>query len=163
MLARYYGAATEEKPKFMLSFLYAPPFLAVFAAVALNLMHIQAPDWLDGLLNRCAAAVAPLMIFSLGLALSWNALRWRNLPFMLPVVIIKLALMPWAVINLLSYLDMAAQFKMAAVLDLAMPSMVLGIVLCDRYKLDSSLYATAVMVTTALSLLSLPFWHQWLV
>jgi predicted permease len=50
------------------------------------------------------------------------------------------------------------QFKAAAVLDLAMPSMVLGVVFCDRYGLDSALYATAVTITTALSLLSLPFW-----
>jgi len=48
--------------------------------------------------------------------------------------------------------------RAAALLDMAMPSMVLGVVLCDRYRLDSSLYAAAVTVTTGLSLLSLPFW-----
>ena len=40
-----------------------------------------------------------------------------------------------------------------------MPSMVLGIVFCDRYLLDSALYAMTVTVTTALSLITLPFWH----
>jgi len=43
-----------------------------------------------------------------------------------------------------------------------MPSMIVGIVLCDRYRLDSGLYASAVTVTTALSLISLPFWRQML-
>jgi len=37
---------------------------------------------------------------------------------------------------------------------------VLGIVFCDRYKLDSALYAMMVTVTTALSLITLPLWHQ---
>ncbi|MDP3933394.1 MAG: AEC family transporter, partial [Methylococcaceae bacterium] len=51
-------------------------------------------------------------------------------------------------------------YRAAAVLDIAMPSMVLGIVFCDRYYLDSSLYAMAVTVTTALSLITLPLWHS---
>ena len=42
----------------------------------------------------------------------------------------------------------------------AMPSMVFGIVFCDRYNLDVSLYATAATVTTMLSLLTLPAWYQ---
>ena len=57
-------------------------------------------------------------------------------------------------------LQLHGKYKAAAVLDLAMPSMLLGVVLCDRYRLDSSLYATAVTVTTGLSLLSLPFWFE---
>jgi predicted permease len=56
--------------------------------------------------------------------------------------------------------QLQAQFKAAAVLDLAMPSMVLGVVFCDRYGLDSAMYATAVTITTVLSLLSLPFWFS---
>jgi predicted permease len=78
----------------------------------------------------------------------------------LPVIVIKLGFMPWAAMTILVFMTLTEQNKAAAVLDLAMPSMVLGIVLCDRYKLDSSLYASAVMVTTALSLVTLPFWHQ---
>jgi predicted permease len=161
MLARHFGeAGKEHKPKFILAFFNAPPFWAAFLAVVLNINHIPIPDWLNGLLEKCAGAVAPLMIFSLGLALSWRSLRWRNLPYMLPVIVIKLGFMPWAAMTILVFMTLTEQNKAAAVLDLAMPSMVLGIVLCDRYKLDSSLYASAVMVTTALSLVTLPFWHQ---
>jgi len=35
---------------------------------------------------------------------------------------------------------------------------VLGLVICDRFKLDSTLYAEAVTVSTTLSLLTLPLW-----
>ncbi|MDH5591498.1 MAG: AEC family transporter, partial [Gammaproteobacteria bacterium] len=44
----------------------------------------------------------------------------------------------------------------------AMPTMVFGIVICERYQLDSELYAAAVMLTTLSSLLTLPLWFQWL-
>ena len=59
-----------------------------------------------------------------------------------------------------TWLTISPAQKAAAVLDIAMPSMILGIVLCDRYKLDSSLYATAVTLGTALSLVSLPLWYK---
>lgn len=52
-----------------------------------------------------------------------------------------------------------APHKAAAVMEMAMPSMVLGIVFCDRYRLDSALYAMAVTLTTLLSLFTLPFWY----
>jgi predicted permease len=160
LLARHYGEDPgDEKPKSWLGFLNTPPFWAAFLAVALNLNEIAAPLWLSGLLQKCSAAVAPLMIFSLGMALSWRAVRFRNLPYIVPVALIKLVLMPWGAMYLAGFMTMAAQNKAAAVLDLAMPCMILGIVYCDRYQLDSSLYATAVSITTVLSIVSLPFWH----
>ncbi|MCK9608263.1 MAG: AEC family transporter [Methylomonas sp.] len=159
-LAGYYGANPNDKPKSALGFFNAPPFWAAALAVILNLNHIDAPFWLAGLLQKLSAAVAPLMIFSLGLALSWQAIRFKNLPYILPIIALKLLLLPWAAMHIADVVQLREQFKAAAVLDLAMPSMVLGVVLCDRYGLDSSLYATAVTMTTALSLLSLPFWFS---
>ncbi|OHX36043.1 transporter [Methylomonas sp. LWB] len=160
LLARHYGAAETDQPKSRLGFFNAPPFWAALLAVVLNLNHLSAPLWLAGLLTMLSAAVAPLMIFSLGLALSWRAVRWRNLPYIPPVVLIKLMWFPWAGIYIADVLQLENPFRAAAILDIAMPSMVLGVVLCDRYQLDSSLYATAVTVTTGLSLFSLPFWFE---
>jgi len=159
MLARHYGRDERDKPGSPLAFLNAPPFWSAFIAVLLNLNHIAAPLWLDGLLQKLSAAVAPLMIFSLGLALSWRAIQWRDLPFIAPVAVIKLLLMPYLALQLAEVLQLASPMRHAAIMDLAMPSMVLGVVLCDRYHLDSSLYAAAVTVTTAFSLFSLPFWY----
>ena len=158
LLARYYGQNETRKPGSPLAFLNAPPFWAAFIAVVLNLNHVPAPLWLDGLLQKLSAAVAPLMIFSLGLALSWRAIKLGDLPFIAPVGLIKLLLMPYLALQIADGLQLASPMRAAAIMDLAMPSMVLGVVLCDRYHLDSSLYAAAVTVTTAFSLLSLPFW-----
>jgi len=40
--------------------------------------------------------------------------------------------------------------------------MALGIALCDRYGLNSGVYAAAVTLTTLLSLLTLPLWYSFL-
>lgn len=163
MIARHYGEDTAEKPKPALLFLNAPPFWAAAVAVILNLNGLVAPVWLDGVLQKLSAAVVPLMLVSLGLALNWKAVTARNIPYVMPVILIKMLLMPLLAIVLVTYLPMEGRYKAAAVLDLAMPSMVLGVVFCDRYRLDSALYAMTVTVTTALSLLTLPFWHTVLI
>jgi malate permease and related proteins len=159
-VVRHYGQDFEEKKQPLWTFLNAPPFWAAGCAVALNLNGVIAPVWLMGTLKLLSAAVVPLMLFSLGLALSWKSVKLKYIPYIIPVVVIKMILMPLFAMTLVSQLSMANNYKAAAVLDLAMPSMVLGIVLCDRYRLDSSLYAMAVTVTTGLSLITLPFWYE---
>jgi predicted permease len=159
MIARHYGDDPAEKPKSALSFFNAPPFWAAAIAVILNLNGLVAPVWFTGVLQKLSATVVPLMLFSLGLALNWKAVTFRNIPYVTPVILIKMLLMPIFAIALAGYLPIEGKYKAAAVLDLAMPSMVLGIVFCDRYRLDSALYAMTVTLTTALSLITLPFWH----
>lgn len=159
MIARYYGEDEGGEQSHMLSFLNTPPFIAAFIAVLLNLNQIPSPHWIDGALQQLSAAVVPLMLFSLGLALSWNSFRLKNVLYIIPVILVKLFLMPLCVIEMLPYLTMNDEYKIAAVIDMAMPSMVLGIIFCDRFKLDSSLYAMAVTVTTMFSMLTLPFWY----
>ena len=63
--------------------------------------------------------------------------------------------------SLLLHLD--EQLRSAVVLEAAMPSMALGVVICDRYGLNSGLYAAAVTTTTLLSIITLPLWYGWLV
>ena len=159
MVARHYGEDSAEKSRPVWLFFNAPPFWAAAVAVILNINGVAAPVWLFGVLQKLSAAVIPLMLFSLGLALSWQAVSVRNVPYVIPVMVIKMLLMPLFAMILVGYLPIVGEYRAAAVLDLAMPSMVLGIVFCDRYRLDSSLYAMTVTVTTAISLITLPFWH----
>ena len=160
IVARHYGEETAKSPRPVWLFFHAPPFWAAAVAVILNINGVVAPVWLLGVLQKLSAGVVPLMLFSLGLALSWKALTVRNIPYIIPVAVIKMAAMPLLAMVLVGFLPITGEYREAAVLDLSMPSMVLGIVFCDRYRLDSSLYAMAVTVTTAISLITLPFWHS---
>ncbi len=157
-IARYYGT-DQERQKPLFSFLYTPPFLAATVAILLNFNHISIPLWFLGTLKQLSVAVIPLMLFSLGLALNWNAISIKKLHYIILISLIKLILMPLLIIQMLPYLTLSDEVKAAAMIDMAMPSMVLGIVFCDRYKLDSSLYAMAVTVTTLCSIVTLPYWY----
>jgi hypothetical protein len=74
------------------------------------------------------------------------------------MVVIQLVFMPLVVWGACIGVGMPANLLAPAILEGAMPTMVLGLVICDRFKLDTSLYAEAVTVTTVLSLLTLPLW-----
>lgn len=162
-IARHYGQDTAIEREPVWTFLNTPPFWAMFVAVALNLNHVAAPEWLFSVLQRLAVAVIPLMLFSMGLALSWQAVSIKRLPLAFVVILLKLLAMPLLALILVRYLDLAATYKIAAVMDIAMPSMLMGVVLCDRYQLDSALYAMLVTLTTLVSMVSLPLWHPLLI
>jgi predicted permease len=161
MLAAHFG----ERPsgsRMHRELLAIPALWAAAVAIALNLLSVPIPEVLAGLLHQLERGVAPLMLIALGLSLRWNRERWRALPAVIPVALITLLLVPAAVYPVTGWFGLEGDWRAAVVLETAMPSMVLGLVLCDRFQLDTGLYAAAVTVTTAMSLISLPLWHQWL-
>ncbi len=157
LLARSYGNHQETGPVWQ-ALLKVPPLWAALAAIALNLGEVPRPEWLGGLLAMTGNAVIPLMLFALGLSLRWDPEAARRLPAVAPVLLIQLALAPLLVWGLGGTIGLTGDTLAGVVLEAAMPSMVLGLVLCDRFGLDTGLYAVTVTLGTALSLLTLPLW-----
>lgn len=162
LIAARLGEATGAEKSLLAHLFRIPAMWAALLAVLLNLSGITQPELLRGLLGLLERGVVPLMLFSIGLSLQWDRTRWRLLPSLLPIVFFKLLLIPLLVLYLVNGLGLAGELRAAVVMEAAMPTMVLGLVLCDRFKLDVGLYAAAVTVTTALSLVSLPLWFEWL-
>ncbi len=161
LLAMRFGSGTESRANIYKGLLRIPPLWAALVAILLNVFKVPQIESLSGLLSLLERGVVPLMLFSLGLSLEWSRDRWRLLPSLIPVVVFRLLLIPALVLLLLNGLHVGGDVRTAIVMEAAMPSMVLGIVISDRYNLDTSLYAAAVTVTTALSLVTLPLWHTW--
>lgn len=162
LVAQRFGSNEAPRAKPWLELFKVPPLWAALLAVVLNLTGVPVNAWLVGWLEMLAAGVVPLMLFSLGLSLRLDTWRLRYIPPLVPVIVIQLLLAPLLVWGLGSSLGLTGTMLIGVVLEAAMPSMVLGIVFCDRYGLDTSLYAAAVTVTTALSLITLPLWYGWL-
>ncbi|MGD8569467.1 MAG: AEC family transporter [Gammaproteobacteria bacterium] len=140
-----------------------PAVWAALLAILLNLMDFTIPLVVDGLLSLLNRGVVPLMLFSLGLSLEWKPNRLRFLRPLIPVIVLRLLVIPVVVMLVATALGFTGEWRAAVVMEAAMPSMVIGIIICDRYDLDVSLYATAVTVTTVISLVTLPLWYRWLV
>ncbi len=162
LMAARLGSAEGGRRSLAYGLLRIPAMWAAVLAVALNGFAVPMPAVLEGLLSLLERGVVPLMLFSLGLSLEWQQSRWRLLPSLVPVVLLRLFVIPAFVLLVVTTLGLTGDLKAAVVMEAAMPSMVIGIVLCDRFQLDVGLYAAAVTVTTVLSLLTLPMWFGWL-
>jgi len=162
LMAARLGSAEGGHRSLAYGLLRIPAMWAAVLAVAFNGFAVPMPAVLEGLLSLLERGVVPLMLFSLGLSLEWRQSRWSLLPSLVPVVLLRLFVIPAFVLLVVTMLGLTGDLKAAVVMEAAMPSMVIGIVLCDRFKLDVGLYAAAVTVTTVLSLLTLPMWFGWL-
>ena len=75
---------------------------------------------------------------------------------LLPVALIKLLLVPVLIYVLAKFLGSPGASVKSLMIYGALPSTLFGFVLCERYKLDSNLYAAAVAFTTVLSFVVVP-------
>jgi predicted permease len=160
LIARRHGSSSDSAPP-LVALLKVPPLWAAILAVILNLFGVPLPGGLEEFLHTLGNGVVPLMLIALGMALSWETRQLQRLPLLLPVLAIQLLAMPLLVWGLTALLGLHGELRTAVVLEAAMPCMVLGVVVCDRYGLDTSLYATTVTASTALSFFTLPLWFQW--
>ena len=161
LIARHYGERDRAiQDSILRALLNNPPLWSALGALLLNLNGTPPPVWLEQLLGQLSAAVIPLMLISIGLGLRWNSWRWRNAPLALIVLTLKLAAMPLFGLAFALQLGFRDDTLIALILEAGMPSMLLGVVYCDRYRLDTSFYAMIVALTTLFGMITLPFWHH---
>jgi predicted permease len=161
LMAGYYGSHDQSSHP-LKSLAKIPPLWAVTIAVILNLLDVQRPEIIHSALQTLSGGVVPLMLIALGMSIRWHSLRLNLLPLLLPVVIITLFIAPAGVWLVTQTLNLPTEIMTTVILSAAMPTMVFGIVICERYGLDTSLYAAAVTLTTLLSMASLPLWFYWI-
>lgn len=161
LLASRMGDSTSTRSP-LRELLSIPALWAAMTAVLLNILAIPMPSLIKGWLQLLERGVVPLMLFSIGLSLDWQQIRLRLLPPLLPLIALRLFIVPLIVLGVTGLLGLSGEWRASIVMEAAMPSMVLGIVICDRFNLDVGLYASAVTVTTLLSLITLPLWYRWL-
>jgi malate permease and related proteins len=140
-----------------------PALWAAMLAVVLNLSAVTMPGWLRIWLDSMASAVIPLMLIALGMSLQLQSLKLQKLPVLMPVLLIQLITMPLFALLLAHISGLSGDYLIAVVLEAAMPSMVLGIVICDQFKLDTGIFAAAVTLSTTISLITLPVWYYSLI
>jgi len=130
-----------------------PPVWGILAGMALNLLHAPLPQFMLTSLEMLGSLVVPLMIFSVGLALSLPEVRHAFA--IVPAVLIKLALVPIISAASAVLLGLDGKALASCVVEGAMPTMVLLLLIAEELKLDVSLAAFLIVVTTILSFFTL--------
>jgi len=131
-----------------------PPIWGIACGIALNLTGFPLPAFFLKALDMLGSLVVPLMIFSIGLALTMP--RVNHAYAIIPAVIIKMAVSPFISFTTAQSLGLQGQALSATLLEGAMPTMVLSLLIAARFKLDIALSAFIIVVTTVLSFFTLP-------
>ena len=101
------------------------------------------------------------MLITLGLSLNWHQ-GWNKLIVrgLIPVAAIKLLLLPLLVYAMVMMLGPIGKLTSTSLIMFALiPSTLYGLVLCERYKLETNAYTAALTFTTVISLVMIPIVH----
>ncbi len=131
-----------------------PPLWGIAGGILLRLAGIPIPLFVMKTLGMFGDLVVPLMIFTIGLALSFPEVRHAYA--IIPAVSIKLFIVPLISYGAAAMLGLRGTALASCLLEGAMPTMVLSLLIASRFRLDESLAAFIIVVTTVLSFATLP-------
>ncbi len=131
-----------------------PPVWGLIAGMGLKAAGIGLPEFIVKALDMLGGLVIPLMVFSIGLALSLPKVKHASL--IVPAVIIKLAVAPFIAFTIANLLGVKGNALSSCFIEGAMPTMVLALLITSRFGLDTSLAGFMIVVTTVLSFFTLP-------
>ncbi len=131
-----------------------PPVWGLIGGMALKTAGIGLPEFILKALDMLGGLVIPLMVFSIGLALSLPKVKQASL--IIPAVIIKLAVAPFIAFTVANLLGLKGTALASCFIEGAMPTMVFILLIASRFGLDTSLAGFMIVVTTVLSFFTLP-------
>jgi hypothetical protein len=131
-----------------------PTFYAVLLAAVINQLKLILPVPMDRTVSLVAGAGVPLMILLLGLEL--RQMRWTNNFRALGLsTSIRLLAGPLLGMAFTAMLGISAAGRQAGIMEASMSAAVANTNLAAEYKLDTSLVAATILVSTLLSPLTL--------
>ncbi len=131
-----------------------PPIWGIACGIVFRVAGIPLPASFLKALDMLGSLVVPLMIFSIGLALTLP--RVSHAYAIIPAVIIKMPLSPLISFVTGKSLGLQGQALSSTLIEGAMPTMVLSLLIASRFKLDIALSAFIIVITTVLSFITLP-------
>jgi len=153
LVAQHYGDNEEARVNPLRELLTFPAVIAL--ALALVLRPVPIPNLVSDGLTLLANMVSPLIMLSVGLSLRFRTLG-RSAAVLGLLGGLRLLVAPAIALGVgTAVLGQGAALQVA-VLEAGMPSMMLTLVVGERFGLDTDFIASAIFITTAVSALTLP-------
>jgi malate permease and related proteins len=154
LASRYGGGKGFSVRKALKTIISLPPVWGILAGIALQVSGIKLPSFFMNALEMLGSLVVPLMIFSIGLALTVPPVKHAYI--VIPAVVIKLIISPAVALVVAKVLGITGIALASSVIEGSMPTMVLSLLIAARFRLDVSLAAFIILVSTVLSFFTLP-------
>jgi len=136
-----------------------PLLIAVFFGLLIGGFKVELPAILLKSLDMVSASVTPTVLIVIGLFI--GKAKLGKLKDWVPVFFftcIKLAILPAGFYFALKFLGQMPSNHFPTLIQAAMPLAITPFALADLYHLDKDFIARSIVMTTVLSILSLPFW-----
>jgi malate permease and related proteins len=154
LASRYGGAKSFSVGEALKTIFSLPPVWGIFTGIALHKSGLVLPSFLLNTLDMFGSLVVPLMIFSIGLALTVPQVKHSYI--VIPAVIIKLIISPAIALLVARIFGITGIALASSVIEGSMPTMVLSLLIAARFRLDVPLAAFVILVSTVLSFFTLP-------
>ena len=132
-----------------------PPVWAVVLGLCFNWLNIPIGSVLDNTVNYLGQGAIPLIMVTLGLSIDFSALA-RSKSMIVFTSIMKLAFFPIVAFLIVNYLGLVDLQYQVSIVEAAMPSGMMSLLLSITYKLDYELTSDCILINTVISLITLP-------
>jgi auxin efflux carrier (AEC) len=134
---------------------FFPPLWAVVLGLCFNFLNIPIGPVIDNTVNYLGQGAIPLIMIALGLSIDFSAIK-RSKSMIIFTSIMKLAFFPLVAFFVASQLGLIdLQYKIS-IIEAAMPSGMMSLLLVITYKLDFELTSDCILINTVISLITLP-------
>ena len=134
---------------------FFPPLWAVILGLVFNFINVPIGPVIDNTVNYLGQGAIPLIMIALGLSIDFSAIK-RSRSMIVFTSIMKLIFFPAVAFLVASQLGLVdLQFKISIV-EAAMPSGMMSLLLAITYKLDYELTSDCILINTVISLITLP-------
>ena len=132
-----------------------PPLWAIILGFGLNVLNVPIGPVLDNTINYLGDGAIPLIMISLGLSIDLSGLS-RSKSMIAFTSVMKLFFFPLVAFCIVSFLGLVDLQYTVTVIEAAMPSGMLSLLLSITYNLDYESTSDCILINTVISLITLP-------
>ena len=132
-----------------------PPLWAVILGLGFNFFNIPIGPVIDNTVNYLGQGAIPLIMIALGLSIDFTALS-RSKSMIIFTSVMKLAFFPFIAYIIAFKVGLVDLQFTISVVEAAMPSGMMSLLLAITYKLDYELTSDCILINTVISLITLP-------
>ena len=132
-----------------------PPLWAIVFGLGLNILNVPIGPVLNNTVNYLGNGAIPLIMISLGLSIDLAGLS-RSKSMVAFTSIMNLLFFPAIAFIVVLFLGLSDLQYTVAIVEAAMPSGMLSLVLAITYNLDYQLTSDCILINTVISLITLP-------
>lgn len=156
LVASAFGESAANGRAIARRLLLFPPIWALVLGLALH--GVALPPALTTLLGSVGGLTTPLIMLALGVSLEFS--HWRkDLGLVGLVALGRLVVLPAIALGATRALGLPLAYQQAVTIEAAMPTMFYSLTLAMVFGLENRLVINAIMVTTLLSVATVPIWH----